>query len=441
MVPTGDFAFGGGSGGTTLTVPSTVILAMGIAAIYCFPKHNIWLPFIVTSTLLPATQVIVLAGLHFPIPRIMVVCAWIPLLSGSEALRSLKRKGIGRMDKLFIAWIVVSTITYTILYRAVGALIYKLGFAMTALGGYFLLRITICDRRTALQLIRVLGGLTFLVGVLMLIELRSGANPLALLGAQAFDEVRDGRIRAQGPFADSIIAGTVGAVLFPLFCGTVWVRDSRAYAVAGLLGSCAMVVASASSTPTAGCAAGILAFCIWPLRRHMRVIRWTALIVLVCSQFVMNAPVWALIVRFDATGSSSGWHRYMLVNEFIHHFGDWWLIGTTENASWGVDMWDRANWYVQSGYSGGLAELVLFVAIIVAGYKSVGRGIRQYTRQRATQKIVWAMGAALFAATVSFIGIYFSEDQSIVIWFALLALIAAAADGALTPNGPKTVRR
>jgi hypothetical protein len=441
VVPTGDFAFGGGSGGTTLTVASMAALATGIAAIYCVPKRNSWVPFVLTSTLLPATQVIVLAGLHFPIPRIMVVCAWVPLLIGSEAFRSLKRNGLGRMDKLFIAWIVASTVAYTILYRAVGALIYKLGFAITALGGYFLLRSAIRDRRTALQLIRLLGLLTFLIGVLMLIELRSGVNPLAFLGAQALDEVRNGRIRAQGPFADSIIAGTVGAVLFPLFCGIFWARHSRPYAVAGLLGSCAMIIASASSTPASGFAAGVLALCAWPLRRHMRIIRWVAVISLVCLQLIMNASVWALIARFDATGSSSGWHRYMLVNEFIHHFGDWWLIGTTENASWGVDMWDRANWYVQSGYSGGLAEFGLFVAIIAAGYKSVGIGLRRYASQGATQKIVWAMGGALFAATVSFMGIYFSEDQSIIIWFALLALIAAAADGALGPNVEKTIRK
>jgi len=341
-------------------------------------------------------------------------------------------------DKLIIAWVISSIIVYTVLYGAIGAFIYKVGFAIIAIGCFFLFRAQMRNRNSILLMLKVLAAFAMASGALMLFEMRTGANLLACVGAIATDEIRKGRIRAQGPFSHSIIAGTVGAILLPLFLGSLSTKSLRRHAVGGIVGCGAIIVASASSTPLAGCAGGILAFLAWPLRRHMRMIRWGIVASIVALQLTMKAPVWALISRMDIIGGSSGWHRFMLVNEFIQHFGDWWLVGTTQNSSWGHDMWDRANWYVLSGYTGGVWTFLLFVAIIIAAFRSVGIARRSYSGDLAAEKLVWAMGSSLFAASICFIGIYLEEDQSIVIWLALLALIAAARDGALRDNDHKS---
>ena len=67
---------------------------------------------------------------------------------------------------------------------------------------------------------------------------------------------------------------------------------------------------------------------------------------LVGLHLVMHGPVWSIIEHIDLTGSSSSYHRYMLIDNLIRHFRDWWLLGTTDNPNWGFDMWDTSNQYV-----------------------------------------------------------------------------------------------
>jgi hypothetical protein len=87
-------------------------------------------------------------------------------------------------------------------------------------------------------------------------------------------------------------------------------------------------------------------------------------------------------------------------------------------------MWDTANQYVATAQSSGLLPFLLFLSIIVYGFKHVGKGRRAATN-RKDALFVWSLGSSLFAHVVGFFGIsYF--DQTIVAWYALLALISAA---------------
>jgi hypothetical protein len=134
----------------------------------------------------------------------------------------------------------------------------------------------------------------------------------------------------------------------------------------------------------------------------MRLIRRGLLITLVTLHLVMKAPVWALIGRLDATGSSSSYHRYMLVNNFITHFRDWWLLGTKDYNNWGWDMHDLANQYVFYGEQGGLATLVLFIAVISLSFGRIGSARRSLEGDRKQEWFLWCLGAALFAHVVVF---------------------------------------
>ena len=73
---------------------------------------------------------------------------------------------------------------------------------------------------------------------------------------------------------------------------------------------------------------GIIALCFWPFRKIMRAVRWGLVFAVVLLQMVMKADVWFLLSRISDISGGSGWHRAMLIDNFIRHFGDWWLVGT-----------------------------------------------------------------------------------------------------------------
>ena len=86
----------------------------------------------------------------------------------------------------------------------------------------------------------------------------------------------------------------------------------------------------------------------------------------------MKAPVWALIAHIDLTGSSSGDHRYKLMDNCIRHFSDWWLIGYQYYNNWGWDMWDLCNQFVVIALTGGLLTLIFYIAIFKRSFAAIG---------------------------------------------------------------------
>ena len=158
----------------------------------------------------------------------------------------------------------------------------------------------------------------------------------------------------------------------------------------------------------------------------MRRIRQGIVIVLLGLNAVMKAPVWFLIARVDLTGGSSSYHRAQLVDECIQHFRDWWLMGVKDPSSWGLDMWDAQNQFVNVAEAGGLLALIFLILLISRSFGRLGDVRTRSRGDRRTAWIAWSLGAALFANVVGFFGVnYF--DQSRMWWFLLLAMISTLA--------------
>ncbi|HEX7895702.1 MAG TPA: hypothetical protein VF447_15995 [Terriglobales bacterium] len=425
MLPENFKAFGGGSAVTALHPLALVILVLAVLLMWFVPRRYMLAPFLAVAILIPLEQQVVVGGLHFMVLRIVLLFAWMRLLVGIGEERHFLAAGFTRLDMVFAAWVISAVVTFTILWADVGALIAKLGFLYNAFGTYFLLRCLLRTREDVARMLKVLAIIFAVVAVLMTVEQLTGRNLLAIFGLPAEAEIRNGRIRSQGPFLHSIIAGTIGAILIPTFLGLGWAsRKSRLYAAVGILAALVMIVTSASSTPVATCMAGLVAVGMWPMRRYMKLVRWGIAAMLLGLHLVMKAPVWALIGRIDLAGGSTSWHRFALVDHFINHFSEWWLVGTRDNAKWGWDMWDSINWYVASGITGGLVGLVLFVAILVIGFAEIGRYLHSRRSEENPRRFAWCLGASVFAGSVSFFGISLF-DQSIVLWYSLFAMIVA----------------
>jgi hypothetical protein len=148
---------------------------------------------------------------------------------------------------------------------------------------------------------------------------------------------------------------------------------------------------------------------------------------LIGLQLVMKAPVWFLIDRVSGVIGGTGDHRAMLIEHFVYHFFEWCLIGTRNNPNWGWSMWDVDNAYVGAGIMGGLPGFILFLAIFVYAYKTIGAALRATEASPRDARLIWAIGAALFANTVAFFGIVYF-DQSVIAWYALLVMISVMMD-------------
>lgn len=421
-----NYYFGGG-GDTFITPLALGVLLLACMLILLLPRRYVVIPFLFAGLLMTVRQQIVVAGFHFAIYRLLILIGWIRILCDTCSTRRNPFPRINSLDKAILLWALCNAIMYTILWRVVGAFVNRLGFLYATIGCYFLLRYFIRDHEDVIRTIKVFSVVLLPIAIVMCVEHLTGWNPLSVLGGvPEYSSVRNGLVRAQGPFLHAITAGTFGAMLLPLFVA-LWRDGKENYLVAGLgiFSSGAITISSASSTPVMTLLAGIVGLCFWPLRKNMRVLRWGLVLALVMLHVSMKAPAWFLINRVSAVIGGTGWHRAELIDQFIRRFGEWWLVGTQTNATWGVDMWDAINAYVNAGVEGGLITFILFLSVFFYAYKRIGFTRKLAEKVHKDESLIWALGAALFGNTVAFFGItYF--DQSAIAWYALLAMISAA---------------
>jgi hypothetical protein len=140
---------------------------------------------------------------------------------------------------------------------------------------------------------------------------------------------------------------------------------------------------------------------------------------------VMSAPVWHLLARADIVSSSTGYHRYALIDGAIKHIDEWFWCGTSiGTAHWGFGLFDVTNHYLVQGLQGGIAQLVLFITMIAYGYRGVGRMWRAAGKDKAAVMLAWAVGVSLFIHCCNFIAVtYFGQIN--MLWYLSLALIGS----------------
>ena len=422
-------------GGVAESVVSPAVLAITLLTgllIVFLPRKMVILPFLALGILIPIYQILVVGGLHFPMLRVLVLFGFARLvwakISGRNRIFS---GGMNGIDSAFLVLVVFTAVDGVLLWQTQGALINQLGALYTSIGVYFLLRYLIRDEEDVREALRSIVPVAVVLAASMTFEHFTGRNPfyewLGGAHAQAFSSAidRNGFLRARGSFAHPIIAGTFGGFMVPLFIGW-WKREKRdrKYAMLGAL--CATIIPFdvGSSTALFGLLAGIGALWLWPMRRRLRMLRWGVVAFLIAGQLYSNTGVWHLIDDVSLADGSSSFHRYELVNQCIRHFWDWALVGTKNYASWGWDMWDLSNQFVATADTAGLIPLVAFIAILVFGFRYIGRTRQHYEGDRQHEFFIWAIGASLFANMVSFMGTGY-WDQIIVPWYMVLAIISA----------------
>src|ERR1700730_9233467 len=423
-------AFGGGINASIIHPAVLVAMVLSIILILVLPRKFIVVPLLLMIFLALWGQQIFVAGVHLFVRRILILVALLRVtFINPNSPNSRFAGGLNPVDTVFILWVIVRAITFIIVFRGdSGAIIYQGGFVWDVLGGYILLRMLIQTEDDIVRVVKLFAVVAIVCGLTMVNEKLRGQNVFGYLGSLPIvSEIREGAIRAQGPFAHPILAGTFGVTLVPLFWWLWHSKKTKIFAILGFIGSTLMMLTCASSTPLFGYLACFIGLAFWPFRNRMRLFRWGVALALVALHLVMKAPVWFLIARVDLIAGNSGYHRAELIDQCILHFSDWWLIGTTASGTWGFDMWDLSNQFVAEAETGGLFTFICFVLIISRSFSRIGSARKIAENQKDTKQewFMWFLGISLFAHIVSYFGISYFDNVKIY-WCAFLAIVAAA---------------
>lgn len=411
--------------GTLLNPIALAALLLTLVLFFVLPRRFAIVPLLAMFFLVPEAQQLYVGGVHLFLDRIVVLAGFIRMAtSRPPRQRSLLAGGWTPIDTVFVSYVLVLAVATLLLFGSVPALINQVGLVWDYALGFLLLRGLIQDERDTILAIKTLAVLMGVLAACMLFEEVKMFNPFGLLGGVPLvPEFRDGKVRAQGPFAHSLTAGAFAAASIPLFVLLWKVGKSKLWGAIGIIGASVCTVATQTSTSLLTWAAAVFAICMWPLRRKMKSVRIGMVVGLVGLQLVMKAPVWFLIARVDLTGSSSSYHRAELIDQCVNHFSSWWLMGVKDTSSWGWDMWDAQDMFVATAETGGLVGLILFIMVISRSFGRLGRA-RKRAESKNREWALWLLGSALFANVVSFFGVnYF--DQVRMAYFALISMICA----------------
>ena len=414
------------------------------------------------------------------VPLLIAVCHLgnAPVLPSLTVVRLLVLVGLGQafaggkldlsfrhpLDRLLLVWAgwaVLSSFGH-VAKENYNPLTVHASLAFDYLGTYLYARAYLRDPADFVRFCKCLAVVLIPLALCLLLEKTTGRNLYAAVGApheQAW--VREGKIRAAGPFGNAILAGTIGGVCFPLL--VMLRRDYSRWAYAGLAACLLVVVCSASSGPIMSLAASLAALALWRWRRNLQQIRRGVFAAIIALALVMEAPVWFLIARIDLAGGSTSWHRAELIDQAVKHIGEWWVIGTDYTRhwmpygiQWSKDHVDITNHYVNMGVRGGIVLMGLFIAILFKAFQLLGRKMRTMRKLgNPTEFMLWCIGASLFAHASTFMSIsYF--DQSYVLFCLLLGVVprlcatdklsepdpttAAGAGGAFVPHNKRQTR-
>ena len=138
------FGLQGENAQVTILPITALLLVVAIALILVLPRKYAVLPFILASLFIPLGQVVMVGTLHFPAFRILVLAGWVRVITSGILFNSKTSSfTLNSIDRVVIAWVVANVIVFTLLSKDIGAFIYRMGFAYTAIGVYFLMRLLI----------------------------------------------------------------------------------------------------------------------------------------------------------------------------------------------------------------------------------------------------------------------------------------------------------
>jgi hypothetical protein len=407
--------------------PFAFLLFFGCSiALLVVRRELAMVPMLLGCTYMTLGQGIELGAISLPVFRMLLLVGILRVAIKRESIRG----GLNLIDKLMItwsAWVIFAGIFHN---PERAGVIYSAGGVFNIAVVYFLARTWCSNLEELMKVIKVLALLLVPIAAEMLMEKVTGKNLFSIFGGVPENSlIREGKLRAQGPFLHPILAGTVGATCFPLF---IAIRERyRLQATIGLVASIVITIASASSGPVMSLLAASFALGMWRFRQYTRHALIAAVGVYIILMFTMSTPPYFLISRIDISGGSTGWHRSFLIQQTFNHFSEWWLFGTDETRHWMPNQGfagdphhtDVTNYYIGFGVLAGFPAMMLVLSMMGVAFAWVGKSRKLFEEVKPAHAfMIWAYGACLFSHTVTGISVAYFDQSAIFFWLSVAVI-------------------
>jgi hypothetical protein len=402
-----------------------IVVVILVIAQLVLPRRYGFLPLLIAACHLGNQEI---AG-EFTIVRILIALGLLRATVGGYFVWSPKCK-LDVIIAILCSLLILSAAGHN--SESYNPWIAHMGWVYNILGSYLYGRAYLTFREDFRRFVCLVPMVLIPLAAGLVVEKTTQLNSYFVFGsASRVSAMRDGKIRASGPFRHPILTGTVGAVSIP-FAAFLMLRRSKVLGACGLVACAAIVISSNSSGPLSATIMSALGFLLWKRKDWMGFLRKAALGVALLYWVVKGRGPWFLMASIDLTGGSTGWHRAHLIDQAYHHLGEWWLCGTdftrhwmSTGVSWSTDHADITNYYLHLGVLGGLPVMITFIMALVKGFSLLGSSLA-LEKERGDPDdavlLLWCAGMSLATHALSFVSIsYF--DQMFVPFYLLLAAI------------------
>lgn len=418
---------------TTILPPFTAIVILLICTFAMLSKRRYAIiAFIIVMNFIPNGVRIYAIGLNFSVLRLLIVVVGMRIILRREATR-IRATGL---DALVAFYIVAWTLAAFLQRPAVSSLIGILGTDLDRFGAYLVVRALIRDEHDIRTMVRALIVSCFVLVVAIGYEHQTDSNPFHFLGGVPLvSAIRNGRIRAQGPYPHPLVAGALWTAVLPLIIAFArWNGKRNLSAYLAVPAVFLIVYFTGSSTTLIALAVAILGSALYYQRNWVPSLVATAVVGIAAISLWWWHPIWFLYTKIDLISGSTGYFRYLLVNSFVEHWREWFLIGTRNAYSWGANLSlgrlglsDWVNQFIAEAGNGGIVTLLAFVAVIGKALSYAGHAVRA-AGDATERRIRWSIGASILVHVFNFLGMSY-YGQVTFSWWMTVAVCASLFEG------------
>lgn len=385
------------------------------------PRKWILLPFVMAACIVPSDQRIIIVDLDFTTIRFCILFAMLRLYIRNE----VRRIRWNAFDKLVLAWAITGAIVYILQWKNMSAAIYKSGVLYDCLGLYWIFRMSIISWDDIHRVVKMFAIFAIISTPLLIYENVTHHSLYSYLG-RAPASFSHERFRCSGPFPHFIMMGLFWASVAPIFVSYFAARRSKLLYAFASISALVCAILSASSTTLIAVIAIAFFGALWKYRSYGRLIALGMAAMIFALHIVMNKPVWHLICRINIFSGSTGWHRFLLFDQFVKNIGEWFLLGCRGVEHWGIFKGDITNQYVLEGVRGGALTLVVFVIMVIQAVRIMGI-CSVISQSRENRVLYWGFCVSILGHSVSFWGVsYFG--QIMMLLYLTLAIVGFATD-------------
>jgi hypothetical protein len=400
------------------------LLIICAISLFIIDRKKAPIPFLAGCCFLTVAQGINIVGINLPAVRILLCVGFIRVLIRNEKISG----GRNAIDNIIIMWSIWTLFASFFHEWSPGSgPKYVIGVIANTAGFYYLIRTFTQKAEDLKEVFRILCLLLFPIAVTMTLEHLIRHNVFSAFGGvPAYPQIRDGQLRAQGPFNHPILAGTVGATCLP-YAISIYHKYKKSSMIG--IGAClTIVIASTSSGPIMSLAFALGGLLLWKQRRQVfRIPLYFTIAYIFLSIFMSRAPYY-IIARIDLTGSSTGFHRSLLIDQTIRHLNEWWLFGTDYTRHWMPNQGaisdqhtDITNQFIVYAVMGGLPCILLAVAAIWKTAIFATRQALSTNNNKEMQFLYWCITCSIFAHVGTGMSVSYFGQSAFFFWLPVAA--------------------